>query len=311
VAIAACGGSSSQIVARVGEVSITRATLEHWMRALAPQHVVPHGRDEALRQRALSFLISSQWLIGEAAAEGMRVTNAQVSRRLAEKERSFPGGRHEFEEFLHVVARTLADQELEIRVGLASEAIRRRLSAQEASITPVEVARQYQQHRAAYLVPEERAYEIVENIPSATLARTLKKEIEAGRSLSALSEKEAYPRKRSFSSYPGEHRAVMEAIFKAAPHALAGPIQGGTYYYLFYITRISAPFMRTFAQVRGAIASTLAAEQPRRRLASFTASWRRRWRAMTNCQTGFVVRECRQYAGPEAPKASLPARRPK
>jgi foldase protein PrsA len=308
VALAACAGagSSSRVVARVGGVSITQATLSHWMGAMAPRHVVPDGPDEALRQRALAFLISSQWLIGEAAAEGMGVSKAQVARRLAEKERSFPGGRREFEEFLHAVAHTVADQELEIQVELASEAIRRRLAAQEAKITPAEVAHQYRQHLAEYIVPEERYYDIVENIPSATLAKKLRNEVESGRSLATLGGPEAYPRKRSFSSYPGEKRAVIEAIFKAAPHVLIGPIKGGSYYFLIEITRITPGFLRSFAQVRGAIARRLAAEQPQRRLAAFTVSWRSTWKARTSCRPGYVVRECRQYSGPDAPEASLP-----
>jgi foldase protein PrsA len=306
VALSACAGGSSQIVARAGTVPITQATLTHWMRAMAPRHVLPNTPDEALRRQALSYLISSQWLIGEATAEGIGVTKAQVARRLAEKERPFPGGRHEFEGFLGAVARTVADQELEIQVELASEAIRRRLAAEETRITPAEVADHYRQHLAEYLVPEERYYNIVENIPTATLAGTLKKEIEAGRSMAALSEREAYPRKRSFSSYPGENPTVIETIFKAAAHVLTGPIKGDPYYYLFEITRITPAFMQSFAQARGAIASRLAAEQPQRRLAAFTASWRSTWKARTSCRPGYVVRECRQYSGPDAPEASLP-----
>jgi foldase protein PrsA len=305
VALAACAGGSSPIVARVGTVSITQATLTHWMRALAPRHVLSSKPDEALRWQALSYLISSQWLIGEAAAEGIGVTKAQVARRLAERERSFAGGRREFEGFLGAVARTVADQELEVQVELASEAIRRRLAAGETRITPAEVADRYRRHLAEYAVPEERHYEIVENIPNAALARKLRREVESGRSLATLGGPEAYPRKKSFSSYPGERPAVIEAVFKAAPHVLTGPVKAGPYYFLIEVTRITPAFMRSFAQVRDAIASRLAAEQPRRRLAAFTASWRSTWKARTSCRAGYVVRECRQYAGPDAPEASL------
>jgi foldase protein PrsA len=306
VALAGCAGGSSQIVTRVGTVPITQATLTHWMRAMAPRHVLPNTPDEALRRQALSFLISSQWLIGEAAAEGIGVTKAQVAQRLAEKERPFPGGRHEFEGFLGAVARTVADQELEIQVELASEAIRRKLAAEGTRITPAEVADHYRQHLAEYRVPEERYYEIVENIQSAKLARKLRNEVESGRSMATLGGPEAYPRKKSFSSYPGENPTVIEAIFKAAPHVLTGPIKGGPYYFLIEITRITPGFMQSFSQVRGAIASRLAAEQPQRRLAAFTASWRSTWKARTSCRPGYVVRECRQYSGPDGPEASLP-----
>jgi hypothetical protein len=303
MALTACGigtSRSSPIVARVGGAPIAQATLTHWMRAMAPRHVVPDAPDEALRVRALDFLISSQWLIGEAAAQGVRVTKAQVAQRLAEKERSFPGGRHEFEEFLHAVAHTVADQELEMQAELASEAIRRRLAAQEPKITPAEVARYYRQHLLTnFFVPEERHFYIVENIPSAAAARTLMAEVKGGRSLANLSLKESYPR-RSYSAYQGEKRTIIEAIFKATPHVLTGPIRLGTLYFLIEVTRVTNPYTQSFAQVRGAISSQLAAEQQQRTLAAFIASWHSRWKARTDCHAGYVVQRCRQYAGSEA-----------
>jgi PPIC-type PPIASE domain len=302
VAIAACGGSagashSSQIVARVGGVPVAQTALAHWMRAMAAQHIAPDER----RQRALDFLIASQWLIGEATAEGVGVSNGQVAMRLTAKERSFPNGRHEFEEFLRVVAHTVADQELEIRVELASEAIRRRLVAQETKITPADVARYHRQHLTDFIVPEERYFYIVENIPSAAAAKTLMAEVRAGRSLPSLSLKESYPRK-SYSSYIGEKRTIIEAIFKATPHVLTGPIRLGTLYFLIEVTRATHPYTQSFAQVRGAISSQLAAERQRRTLATFTASWHNRWKARTDCHGGYVVQRCRQYTGPESPE---------
>jgi hypothetical protein len=304
LAIAACAGgtgSSSRVVARVGGVSITQATLTQWMRAAAPRHVLPDKPDEALRRRALAFLISSQWLIGEAAAEGMGVTKVQVARRLAEKERSFPGGRHEFEEFLHAVAHTVADQELEIQAELAADAIRRRLATEEPKIAPAEVVSYYRQHLLTdYFVPEERYFYIVENVTSAAAAGTLMAEVRAGRrSLPGLSQTEWYPR-RSYDSYTGEKRTIIEAIFKATPHVLTGPIRLGPFYFLIEVTRVTNPYTQSFARVRGAIASQLAAEQQRRALAAFIASWGSRWKARTVCNAGYLVQRCRQYTGPES-----------
>jgi hypothetical protein len=305
VAVTACGasgGGAAQVVARVGGAPITQATVTHWMRALAPQHVVPDGPDQALRQRALGFLITSQWLIGEAAAEDMGVSDRQVALALVKKQSSFPGGRHEFAEFLHVVDQTVADQELELRAGLASEAIRRRLAAQEPKITAAEVARYYREHlRSNYFVPEERYFDIVEGIPSAAEARRLTAEITAGKSLARLSLKEWYPR-RSYAAYAGEKRTIIEAIFKAPPHVLTGPIRLGTLYFLIEVTRVSTSYTQSFAQVRRAISRQLATEQQRRALAAFIASWHSRWKARTDCYAGYVVARCRQYSGPESPE---------
>jgi foldase protein PrsA len=296
--IVACGSTardSSPVVARVGTTPIGQQTLAHWIRAMAPEHIAPGER----RQRALAFLISSQWLIGEAASEGAAVSRAQVARRLAEKERSFPSGRGEFEQFLRSVGRTVADQELELEAELAVEAIRRGLAAREAKITPADIARHYYEDRGEYFVPEQRYFYIVENIPSAAEARKLMAEVKAGsRSLASLGLKESYPRE-PYASYTGEKRTIIEAIFKAAPHVLTGPIRLGTLYFLIEVTHITSGYQQSLAQVQSAISSQLASEQHQRALAAFTASLHSRWKARTDCRPGYIVPKCRQYTGGE------------
>ena len=73
-------------MATVGGVAIPKASYEHWVRV-----------DKALRasgnvgHRALGFLITSEWVVGEAAAAHVTVSEAEVEARLAETEkRSFP-----------------------------------------------------------------------------------------------------------------------------------------------------------------------------------------------------------------------------
>jgi parvulin-like peptidyl-prolyl isomerase len=332
--ISSCGGDSVRnsdrrdaVVSRVGDIAITKPTFAHWMTVLAPQHVVPdppryaaciarqqafapqatggglkercRQRYQALRQRVLDFLISSRWLIDEAADQGMTVSQQDVNQRLAAKRESFASAA-EFQESLKAIAHTIADVKLEIQAELATERIRRRLSQGEARVTRSEIVDYYQRHIGSYHLPERRYFDIGENFPSAAVARSKMSDVRAGRE----SLHESLPRK-SFTDYEGEKRIIYEAIFKAKPHVVSAPIRLNNLYFLIDVTRITPPYVQSLAQVQRTIGDRLSSERARRTLAAFIAAWRSRWIARTDCDVGYVVQKCRQYSGPKAPEDPL------
>src|SRR6478736_805505 len=67
--VSACGRSGDhEVVARVGGDRIDRRTVDHWISVLAGGAAAlrSNAQHQPLDHRALSFLISSQWLLGEA-----------------------------------------------------------------------------------------------------------------------------------------------------------------------------------------------------------------------------------------------------
>jgi foldase protein PrsA len=330
ISLADCGsggvrsGRHDPVVVRVGDAAITQPTVTHWMAILAPQHAVPdppryaaciarqralapqvtgaglkeqcRQQYQSLRRQVLTSLISSQWLVGEAADQGMPVSAQEVSQRLAEKQASF-ATLAEFQESLNAIDHTIADLKFEIRAELAAEKIRRRFDRGEPKITRSEIADYYKRHIKSYHIPELRYFDIGENFPTAAVARQKRRDVAAGRE----SIHESLPRK-SFTDYNGEKRIIYEVIFKAKPHVVSPPIRLNEWFYLINVTRITAPYVQSLAQVQQAIGKKLASEQQRRRLAAFVAAWRKRWTARTDCDTDDVVQKCRQYGGPKAPE---------
>lgn len=334
VGLMACGGSGRRddqggaiAVARIGGAAITRPAFLHWMTVMTPQHVVPDppryaacvGRQHArapqatvrglrercrqqylaLKQQVLDFLISSQWLIGEAADEGLAVSAQEVSQRFAERKASFASVA-EFQESLKAIAQTLADVKLEIEAELAASKIRRRLGESEPKVTRGEIVRYYKRHIASYHIPEKRYFDIGENFPSAAVARSKRSDVKAGRE----SLHESLPRK-SFTDYNGEKRIIYEAIFKATPHVVSAPIRLNNLYFLIDVTRITPPYVQSLAQVQRAIARKLSSQRRRRTLAAFVSAWRRRWTARTDCDIAYVVQKCRQHFGHKVPEDPL------
>jgi len=320
--LAGCGGGVHDTVAvRVGSRAISNAKLIHWMVVLAPQHRVPDPpryracigdrkavepqsdraslRQEcrrvyrALQQHALDFLISSEWLIGEAEERGLAVSHRDIDERIAVKRRSFSDA-SEFRESLRAVGQTLPDLELEVEAQLASSKIRRTLVADERKVSQAEIASFYAHNMRRFHVPEQRRFDIVENLKSKALARQSMREIARGASIDDMSLHESLPRPRSL----GHARAIVKAIFAAPENVVVGPVRVNRFYFLVKVTRISPAMRRTLGQVASQIGRKLTSERRRRTLSRFVAAWRRRWIVQTDCAPGYVVDRCRQYTGP-------------
>jgi hypothetical protein len=297
LALSACGsGSQGAVAIRVGATDVTAATVEHWMSVFAPGHVVPdppkyakciaHLRAqqsesipealeeecreqyEALRQRALGFVISSEWLIGEARERGLKL----------------PGG------------------ELDEQARAAESAIRRQLTSREAKITQAQALAYYEQNVAQFGRPERRYIDIVERLPSEAAARRALVDVVRRRDLARSSYHEVFDETNPATVEPSK-RAILREIFAAEPHTIVGPVPLNEKWCFFEVTRTIARDVKPFARVRGAIEGQLAAERQRRNLVPLVAAWRKKWIVRTDCRPAYVVQKCSEYRGQRTPEA--------
>jgi hypothetical protein len=309
VALAGCAGSGDRggapagIVARVDGRAITGATVEHWMAVLAPRHVVPDrpSKRQALTSQALGFLISANWLIGEAAERGLGVSGQEVKQRLEQQIGSYPGGAAEFEQSLKAIGHTLGDSELEITAELASEKLRRSIAKAQPTITEADLAAYYRRNISRYLVSERRYFNLVQTVrPEPGAKRHLEAAIR-GKSLAEIGRHEMLERSEVVH-YKGGDTNILAAIVAARPHVVVGPLEQDAHFFVFEVARIVPAHPEPFAKVRRSIARELADARQRRALGRFADAWRTRWVARTDCEPGYVVQKCRQYNGAPAPE---------
>jgi hypothetical protein len=308
--LAACGGGGHDsptalvvapgaVVARVGDTAITGATLSHWMSVLN-QEAATHGSSSslALQRQALSFLLSAQWLIGEAADRGQPVSAGEVDRRFQQRSReSFPGGESELDEFLKGTGQTVADLKLKIGVELASARMQHALTSGEPGVSAAQIAAYYRQNIQRFTIHERRDVELVE-VKTEAAAKNAKREIEAGKSIADMS-----PYRETIERYSGvggpAAPRIEAAIFSAKPNVLTGPLKLHYVYSVFVFRRAMPPVRKPLAEVEASIRAQLLAEQRQRTIAQFADALASRWTPQTDCQPGFVVRQCRQYKGPQ------------
>jgi len=119
-----------QIVACVGSQSITGVTFSHWaVIAQKSEGSSKHrlSASEVMKQ-VMGFLISSDWVIGEATDLNIHVSEGEVRHTFAHiRNQQFPK-KKEFKAFLKQSGQTVADLLFRVRLNLASTRIQQHVA---------------------------------------------------------------------------------------------------------------------------------------------------------------------------------------
>jgi hypothetical protein len=122
-----------QILVCVGSQAITGATYRHWETvAESDEEPSPKHSKQSTRQtlsQVMGFLISADWVIGEASALHIHISPAAISRKFnAVRRQQFPK-RSEFTAFLRHSQETVADLKLRVELNLLSQRIQKHVAA--------------------------------------------------------------------------------------------------------------------------------------------------------------------------------------
>jgi hypothetical protein len=322
--VAGCGPLSGQVIARVGHTTITKASLEHWISVMAPRQGAPdpprftkciahlrvlairrehfkeacrHEYDE-LKQSALQFLIATNWFVGEDADRGIRVSDGEVNHRLSEEYGS-PKGSPE-SKALSAGGHTPSDIRLEARSELAAGKLRQRLVAYADDIPAGQIASYYRHNLRRFYLRERRYVELIGNLRDLSRVREIFRRIGRGVSFASLSFR-VWLERPNFSSIEKDKRILEQAIFRARPNVVVGPLRIGGYYFMFRVADVRPGGVQTRAAANARIKRELSAK----RRVRFVEGWRRKWTAETICAPAYVVQKCKQYRGPTAPEDPL------
>jgi hypothetical protein len=120
-------------VATVEATPIAQATFAHWL-AVTAALSGERGHDAsasntALKEEVMGFLISSEWLLGEAAAQGVEISEAAIHKRFEEVQKQqfkHPG---ELQKYLAKNHVTMADLLLRVKLELIESAISQKVTA--------------------------------------------------------------------------------------------------------------------------------------------------------------------------------------
>lgn len=264
------------------------------------------ARSRALTQATLGFLISTDWLLGEAQDLGIAMPDTKVKKEFLSIEHRQFAHPAEFERFLSTGRYTVSDLLLRVKVGLLSDAIKRRVVKEHSHVTAAELERYYTENKARFGTPEKRSvYVILTKTEHA--AESARRDIESGRSFTSVARNASLDRSGKTSggllSDVGRGRlakALDEAVFATRPNLLTGPIKTTAGYYVFSVKSIAPANEPPLSKVESQVKAQLTFANESKALNTFIKEFRTRWTKATECKSGYVVMQCSDYRASRA-----------
>lgn len=260
----------------------------------------------AYKQEVLDFLISSQWVLGEAAEQGVKVSEAEVKKQFETlKKEQFPK-ESAYKAYLARSGETEADLLQRVKLQLLARKLQEKI-AKNAKKKPskAEIAKYYNEHKAQYGKPESRNLEIILT-KGESEAKSAKSEVESGKSFAAVAKAVSIdPLSKNNGGVLNEvtrgeeEKALSEAVFAAKVGALSGPVKTPFGYYIFQVTKVNPASQQSLAQAESAISQAISSQSEQKALSTFVSEFRKKWTERTECRAGFVVPDCKEYKAPK------------
>jgi foldase protein PrsA len=266
-----------------------------------------------LQQQVLGFLISSDWVLGEAGSLGVKVSDAEAHKQFAKiKSSQFPRPA-EYEKFLATTGQTTSDLLLRVKLNLLSSKIQEKVAKRKHAVSKAEIEKYYNENKQRFGTPEKRNVELILAKTEAE-AKKAKQEVESGTSFASVAKKVSIdPTSKVNGGLLTEvvkgqqEKALDEALFSAKPNVLSGPLKTAFGYYIYRIKSATPGNQQSLSQAEAAIKSQLTATQSQTALSSFVKEFRKKWMAKTECRSGYVVKDCKQFKEPKTSTTSTGA----
>ena len=339
------GGVPGNAVATVDDNDITKASFTHWLDVAAksggqqataipkppdykacvaakrkalpkPAKGQPNTTDaqlktqckqeyDQLRDQVLQLLISFEWIQGEAKAQNIKVTDAEVKKSFdSQKKASFPK-EADFQKFLKDSGQTQDDIMLRVKLNVLSDKIREKVTKGKDKVTDAEIAKYYNDNKSRFAQPERRDLLVVLTKNKAK-AQEAKQAIESGDKFADVAKK--YSIDQASKSQGGkltavakgqQEKALDDAVFSAKKGELTGPIKTQFGYYVFQVSKVNKASQQSLNDAKTTIKQLLASQQQQKALDKFVKDFQKRWKDKTDCRDGYRTQDCSN-----APKAT-------
>ena len=260
---------------------------------------------KSLLQEVLGFLVSSQWVIGEANSLGVKLSDKEVKKQFETIKNQQFQKPQEFEKFLQNSGQSVSDLLLRVKLNMLSQKIQQKIIKDKGKVTQAAVTKYYNENKSRYGSPEKRDVQIILTKNEAA-AKAAKKEVESGKSFSSVAKRVSVDpvSKTSGGQLKGiakgqEEKALDAAIFSAQPKTLVGPVKTEFGYYVLVVNGVSASTQQSLAQAQNSIKQQLTAAQEQAALGKFVKEFKSKWKAKTDCRSGYVVADCKQFKAPK------------
>src|SRR4051812_41468898 len=253
---------------------------------------------DGLKQQVMQFLISSQWIQGEAGEQKVTVSDAEVEKQFeTTKKQSFPK-ETDFAKFLKTSGMTLEDIKFRVKLDALSNKLREKITKGKDKVTDAQISDYYAKNKARFAQPERRDLRIVLTKTKAK-ADEAKAKLDGGQSFKDVAKK--YSIDQASKNQGGvllavakgqQEKALDEAVFKANKGVLTGPVKTQFGWYVFDVTKVTPASQQSVKDATPTIKQLLASQNQQKALDAFVKDFRDKWKGQTDCRKEYVTQDC-------------------
>jgi parvulin-like peptidyl-prolyl isomerase len=265
-----------------------------------------------LRDAAVSDLLTTRWVRGEAQERGITVSDSEVSTYIA---KNF-GKPAQFKKLAEQASFTVAQARARVKdVILPSQEIQKQVLPQNPSIPDSTVSAFYQANKVQFSVAESRDVRQILNKDEAKVQQA-----------KALLEKDDSPAnwKKVAAKYStdtatkdsgglrsgvakGQSDPVLEdQIFSASQGQLVGPFKAQAGFYVIEVEKITPAQTTPLSKASAQIKQQLVQGKQQELAQNFQQDFLAKWTARTFCADGYVVDRCANFTATPKPTPGAP-----
>lgn len=303
-----------------GDYEITEEQFEKAKQQMAAQaqlEKVPPKDDPQYLEiagAAMNDLLDVAWISGEAAEQGIKVTQRQIDDQLKQvaqqnfrcKENVEPFKCKALKDFLKQSHYTQDDVLERIKVGLYSNELQSKITDDAPKPTEAQIDAFYNTFKSQFTLPASTDLRVIQTEKKGQ-AEKAKAELEKDSSEKSWEKVAKKYSNDSISKDSGGLREgvtegmfeakVQEEIDKAPDGELVGPVKGESSFYVFQVEKRNPQRTQDLDEVREQVEQQVSQQLSASAQTSFISAYRNTWTARTICAESVLMDRCRNAGG--------------
>lgn len=258
----------------------------------------------SLEGGAMSAVLLSRWIRGEAEEQGITVSDTEINNQLQQVAKQQFGGQKQFQQYLKQAGYSPEQARTEIEQSLITNQIEKAVVPQKPPVDQSEIDTYYQANQPQFSQPEARDVREIVNSDQAKVeqAKSLLEQDDSDQNWKKVAEK--YSTDKATKDNGGlrqgvttgqDEAALDEQIFSATQGALVGPIKGQKNYYVIQVEKITPASTTPLSKVSAQIKQQLAAGVQQQAAADFQTDFIDKWTQRSFCAEGYVTERCSNF----------------
>lgn len=260
---------------------------------------------EELQTSAMTELLQSVWIRGQAEELGISVTAKQIESELAQiKKTNFPTEKS-FQEFLKTSNFTIDEVNNKVELQLLSTEIQQQITNSTPPASAAEIENYYETEKASQFTtkPTRDVRLIVNrNKAKAEEAKEALDEDDSDASWKVVAQK--YSADPTTKGKGGLQKEISEeflqgvlkkAIFGSATGEVVGPVGFQGNYFVVEVEKLNPEKVKTLAEVRSQISTQLTQQKQQEYFTEWVSGFQEKWTSRTYCASDFATPSCANY----------------